>query len=404
MKVTTRFLRIDHLATLLCFLLGAVPVLPAAAAEATDTATPLPLQPVPWKEGEELRFELKFPAGYKLGAAFYKVESGELNGRKIWQFRTRTFAGVQSFSQVQAEADSLQPIHSRWKHTLIGDAQVNYSTNQAILKAQKLDDSQTNGLTKKIELKGTVFDNEEAVQLIRRLPLTNGYSTTLRLLSSLSGGGEIVPVQLQVSGPQTVVVAAGSFETWKVELSVHQTYWYSTDKQRVPVKYQTGSMVAELREIFWSHGRQPEKYVEPAFGFSVSAPAEWRIYRVENPEANDSAVLVFLDPEATAHSSVRVQNQSSLKPGTTLRAWVEAQLNQVSQQVRADSWKELTVAGHPALSVIADYVEGKEKKVAYQVFTFGATNAAAFQFKIGAGDFDSFRPQFEAILESYKAN
>jgi hypothetical protein len=93
-----------------------------------------------------------------------------------------------------------------------------------------------------------------------------------------------------------------------------------------------------------------------------------------------------------------------LKPGTPLRAWAEAQLNQVSQQVRANSWKELTVAGHPALSVIADYVEGKEKKVAFWVFTFGATNAATFQFKIGANDFDSFRSRFEAILDSYKAN
>ena len=70
--------------------------------------------------------------------------------------------------------------------------------------------------------------------------------------------------------------------------------------------------------------------------------------------------------------------------------------------IRPESWKDRTVAGHPALSVTGDFVEGKEKKVGYGVFTFGTTNAATFVLVARAKDFEASQPVFEAIVASYK--
>src|SRR5260370_20695967 len=64
----------------------------------------VPLLPAPWTSGEELRFEIKFPTGFKVGAAFYSVEAGESGGRRIWRTSSRTFAGVHSFSRVEVDA------------------------------------------------------------------------------------------------------------------------------------------------------------------------------------------------------------------------------------------------------------------------------------------------------------
>ena len=62
----------------------------------------------------------------------------------------------------------------------------------------------------------------------------------------------------------------------------------------------------------------------------------------------------------------------------------------------------VTVAGSPALSVVGDFEEGKEKKIGYSVFTLGNSNAAVFTLYAPAKDFEACKPEFEAIVESYK--
>ena len=70
--------------------------------------------------------------------------------------------------------------------------------------------------------------------------------------------------------------------------------------------------------------------------------------------------------------------------------------------IRPDSWKDRTVAGKPALSFIGDFVEGKDKKIGYAVFTFGNTNATTFVLLVDAKDFEAFQPKLDAIVDSYK--
>jgi tetratricopeptide (TPR) repeat protein len=52
----------------------------------------VPLMPAPWVDGEELQFDIKFPTGFKIGAACYQVGSGETNGQKIWRLSSRLYA------------------------------------------------------------------------------------------------------------------------------------------------------------------------------------------------------------------------------------------------------------------------------------------------------------------------
>src|SRR5258706_3805561 len=92
------------------------------------------LLPVPWVDGEELKLDIKLGGGLKVGTACYTATSGETNGQKIWRVGTRMSAGVQSFSRVEVEAETFKPIHSRWKHILIGDVDTVYTSGHAELK------------------------------------------------------------------------------------------------------------------------------------------------------------------------------------------------------------------------------------------------------------------------------
>jgi tetratricopeptide (TPR) repeat protein len=152
------------------------------------------LMPVPWVDGEQLRLDIKLGSGFKIGPSTYSANAiDETNGRKIWQVSSRLFAGVQQLSKVQVDADSFKPLHSRWKHTLLGDVDAVYSPGKVEMKFKGKDE------VKKTDLEGIVYDNEEVVQLMRRLPLATNYSTRIQILSTL-GGGNIIPLKIEVAG------------------------------------------------------------------------------------------------------------------------------------------------------------------------------------------------------------
>ena len=266
---------------------------------------------------------------------------------------------------------------------------------------------------KQIDLNGVVYDNEEVAQLIRRLPLGPGYKTIVHIFTGL-GGGNIVAVQVAVTGAERLEVPAGAFDCYKVELSFvgqSQTFWYSTDEHHYLVQFEGGGVVAVLTAVTQRKAGEPIPFQDPAFGFSLAAPADWMFYRMDPKEQKNKTRVMVLDPECLATSVVSVGTRKLLSPEAqqSLRAWAEKEIAQgegreslKELQIRPDSWKDRTVAGHPGLSLLGDYAEGAEKKIGYVVFTLGNTNAAMFGLLTKAKDFEAFQPKFEAIVDSYK--
>lgn len=374
----------------------------ALIAKARDyLAGTVALLPAPWVDGEQQQMDLKFSTGFKIGASQLTIRSGEIDGRKIWRLRSHIFAGVQSVSQVEAEADSFRPLHSRWMHKLIGDADTVYSATSAEVKVVGKSE------VKKVDTGGMVYDNEEVIQAIRRLPLATNYSTTMRVLTSL-GGGAIIPLKISVAGIERVEVPAGSFECYRVELSLRQTFWYSTDAHRYLVKFEANGVTAELTEVKQQPAGQPVRYMGTAF--SLSAPPDWMFFGAPSKSEDSRTRLMILDPEGRATAEARVQTLDSLKPEArkSVRAWAESVIAQDADvratKVRADSWQERTVAGKPGISFIADFEEADVKKVAYGVCAFGTKDAVLFNLEAPAKDFENLRSSFDGIIDSFKAN
>jgi hypothetical protein len=368
-------------------------------------ANAMPLMPAPWVDGEEMQLDIKFATGFKIGSACYRVNAGEANGQKIWRLTSHLFAGSQQSSRVEVEADSFKPIRCWWKINVIGEADVTYSGALARLKTTGKDEA------REIDLGGVAYDNEEGIQLMRRLPLAPDYKTTLRIFTGL-GGGNVLTLEYKVTAQEKVEVPAGSFDCYKVEVSVvHQTFWYSTDAHHYLVKFEGGGAIGELSQVAQRKEGEPVKYQDPVFGFSLAAPADWMFHRAQTKNEKEKASVVILDPDALATTVVNVGNPKVLGPEVpkTLRAWADKEIADGEGSmalkeltIRPESWKDRTVAGQPALSVIGDFVEGKDKKVCYAVFTFGTANAATFVLQSGAKDFEVLQPKFDAIVDSYK--
>lgn len=361
-----------------------------------------PLLPAPWVDGEALYLDVKLGSGFKIGTARYTADAGELNGRKIWRLSSHLYAGVQQLSTVEVEADSFKPLHCRWKHTLLGDSDTTYTPGKAELKLRGKEGSKT------VELEGVLYDNEECLALMRRLPLAKGYSSSVRIFSGL-GGGAIIPLKLDVTALETVKVPAGTFECYKVELSVKQTFWYSTDEHRYLVKFEGGGIVAELTEIGQRNPKDPVTYRDSIL--SLTAPAGWLFFPQKSIETDKRSRLVILDPDAIADTVLSTRGLDDLKPEEkqSLRAVADTAVAEATKmlknfQVRSDSWTETTLSGRPALSVMADFTDGEDANVAYAVFTMGGGNAVEIHTHVDARDFEAFRPKFEAILKSVKLN
>jgi hypothetical protein len=359
--------------------------------------------PAPWTDGEEMRLDLKFSSGMKVASAAYAVNSGETNDVKIWRLSNRIFGASRSLSQVEVDADTFRPLHSRWKHNLFGEADAQYTNDEATVLLKGKDQA------KKIALNGAAYDNEEAIQLMRRLPLDSGYKTSLRLLSTLSAGS-IVPVQVTVTGPEKIIVSAGSFDCYKVALSIHQTFWYSADAHRYLVKYEAGGAIAELTQVAYPEPGQPEKYQDPELGFSLTVPYDWRLSPRPVESNTNTAFVDIFDPEMTATTFLKVRKLDTLSPAArkTVRTWAQSEAVEFAKawrnfKVRPDSWQARMIAGRDGASFVGDYVDTQTNKVVLAAFTFGEMNAAEFVMQTTPQDLNSMRPKFNTVLDGYQA-
>jgi tetratricopeptide (TPR) repeat protein len=361
-----------------------------------------PLQPAPWSDGEDMRLDVKLAGGLKVGVADYRVNSGQTtNGQKIWRCNSHVIAaGTQSVSHADVDADTFSPIHSVWKHSLAGEVDAVYYPDHADLKTTGKDDVQ------KLDFDAPVIDNEEAIEWMRRLPLADGYKINQPVLASL--GCHVVPIKWEVSGPEKVQVPAGTYDCYKVALSLLQTFWYSNDTNRYLVKVEASGALMELTGV--THGTPGEKaaYADVTNGFSLTAPTGWFFDR-EEADTKGTTKVRIIDPEGSTDSSLTVSSLGILAPEEkkSLRDYANVQVAKAAKtykdfQTRSTSWKDRTIAGQPALSVITDYTQGNTKKVGYGVWSFGQTNAVYFEMLTAAKDFDALQPVMDAIIESYK--
>jgi hypothetical protein len=360
------------------------------------------LQPAPWSDGEDMRLDVKLAGGLKIGVADYRMNSGQTtNGQKIWRCSSHVVAaGSQSVSHVEVDADTFSPIHSVWKHSLLGEVDAVYYPDHVDLKTAGKDG------VNKIDLAAPVVDNEEVIELMRRLPLADGYNITQSILSSL--GSQVISLKFVVSEPEKVEIPAGTYNCYKVVLSVGQIFWYSNDTNRYLVKFEAGGVIAELAGV--THGAPGEKaaYTDDTNGFSLTAPAGWFFDR-EDADTKGTTKVRIVDPDGSADSSLTVATLDSLKPEEkkSLRDYANLQVANAATmykdfQTRSNSWKDRTIAGQPAVSAIADYTQGNTKKVGYGVWSFGKTNGVYFEMLTSAKDFDSLQPKMDAIIDSYQ--
>nr|MBA3485129.1 hypothetical protein [Pirellulales bacterium] len=356
------------------------------------------LLPAPWGEGDELQLNMKLATGLDIGTMIYRIEAAKPEGKDVWHCTTRglvTANGANSVSQVMCDKETFAPIMSLWRHSMLGFAEAVYSDDSVRIKVEGKDQPVV------IKFTPPVFDNEQAMQLFRRLPLKVGYKTTVNVVSSL-GSGE-VKLGIEVPEMEMIETSAGKFECYKLILNIGQTFWISNDEHRYVTRFSAGGVTADLAKIAPLTGDGTVQ----GDGFSLALPKGWRDYRPDASADDKKKAIFLLDPDAIAQSSVHSGPLDSLKEEERVSAkvWTESALKELKKAVkdfklRGAGIEEIKVGDQTGVTIVADLTEDGKKMTMYGLAVLTDKLAVNLRFKAPADKFEELKPAFDSIVKS----
>jgi hypothetical protein len=375
-----------------------------------DDSSGLELDPVPWADGEHLELRIKLGSGLDIGNFVLSARSGKVGGREVWNLGLNRNIGVNApnlgLSQIVADCETFRPVSSVFSHYLLGNVAAEYAPNQVTIRSKGVDGKES---TRKLDLDGAHYDNEQAWHLFRRLPLTDDYTGELPICATFGAGP--IKLEAEVTGKETLEVPAGTFECYKLLVKpVQQTFWISTGPERYSVKFEAGGVSGVLQSIRQVKPGDTIKYSDADLGFSVSAPADWYFIPDKVSTKEPAKLVILMDPEAEAVSMLHVVPRENLKEEhrASVRAWAEEEVVDLGKahkdfQVRAGSWKQREVGGHPAVSCVADFLHGERKRAQYAVFILGKATATFFAASTEPDRLEPFSKKLDKIVDSYEA-
>ena len=269
---------------------------------------PLSLEPAPWADGEVMELRLKRPAGGEYGTIIYSAQSNVLDDTDTWQVISHLYVTEGSLSQytfVEAEVESFAPIYGQTTNWM-GDFVAEYNNGNVKLPVG----AEGKESTRDVSVDGIAYDNEQALYLIRRMPLAEDYEDLFPIFSVQ--GGITIECRIKVLGIEEVTVEAGTFRCYKTDLSIYMgevrtlqhTLWFSVDEHKYLVKYDVGGTATmELAKVWQKDKDKPLTFENDEPHFSVTIPADWFFYNYGSgpqfsiqlipPEVKAWAVLVW---------------------------------------------------------------------------------------------------------------
>ncbi|MHC4717912.1 MAG: DUF3108 domain-containing protein, partial [Planctomycetota bacterium] len=375
----------------------------------------------PWVDGEIMRLMIKTKTGVNLGMIAYTARmmpkdpkavaaglgpmpGGATAASHFWRVESYMAVPVRNlrqFTRVDADLVGFAPSFG-WTKGLLGDFRADYRPGKVTLKIDR------NGKTstRQIDVKEVVYDNEQALQLIRRLPLKVGYEASFPIFPLQ--GGVVVTCRIRVVAREKTTWAGGEMDCHKVVLTVESqgikalehTLWFSADENRWLVRYDAGT--ADM--VLMTAGKAPSKpqlfKIDREAGFTL--PVGFHAYLDEASGGNQLRVVIL--PPELAFWSVAM-GQPTPEGVATARelAGIDAARGAgffTDYKVRTDSWREGKISGLPAASYVADYTDKGRKMVEYRTYLLGSAKVYWFVFRTDRDKFDAQKGTFDKIVNS----
>ena len=354
------------------------------------------LLPVPWQDGEQMHFTMRMASGMEIGTQVSSIRSTELHGNHVWRCSNRVFVtlnGSNSFSEAFCDKKTFAPLQSHWIHSMLGSADAVYSENKATIDITGRDKPMV------LDLTDPVYDNEQGIQLFRRLPLEVGFHTELPIISTLMGTE--VPLELDVKEKETMTTKVGTFDCYKMELNIGQTFWISDDANRYLVRFEASGITADLTQV---EHRKPKEVLELGNDqFSMALPGRWAASTPSNDADDDDLDIYLIDLRSNAQGKLRIIGKTSLdEDHTSPQVWAKSTIEKIRRRAkdfkfRGNGIDTVKSDQQEVAKVAFDYTENKKAMTCYAMAVFGKKSAATMQFTLPTDQYESMKDELESL-------
>jgi len=359
------------------------------------------LLPVPWQDDEQMHYTMRMASGMEIGTEVASIGSTKLNGKQVWRCSNRVFIslnGSNSFSESFCDKETFAPLQSYWIHSLMGSADAKYAEDKVTLDIAGRDEPMV------IDFTDRAYDNEQGIQLFRRLPLEIGFHTELPIVATLMGN--VIPLELDVKKKETITTALGTFDCYRMELNIGQTFWISDDANRYLVRFEAGGITVDLTRV---EHRKPDENLElDDEQFSITLPGRWTTY-VQSNDADDGDKDVYLlDLQSNAQGKLRIVAKDTLDDEhTSPQVWAESSLEKIRRKakdfkLRGEGVSTVIIDGQEVATVVFDFKEKKQAMTGYAVAVFGEKSAATMQFLLPTDQYESMSDELEKLVRALR--
>lgn len=212
------------------------------------------LLPEPWGKYEHMRHKLYAQNGGEIGLLIYEIKKKIEKGLSVSKITTSEILPYDYFPKetgVTVLNNNFKPLNSFTQYGPNNRSSAIYNGNKITYTSVKNGKESRNET--KVEL--PVFDNEQTLYLIRRLPLKVGYRDSAMVFSNSNGMS--VKGELHVDAIEDVNTEFGTLNCYRAKVNssmqgtqnFEQTVWISTDSRRLIAKVITGKTTFKLVSV-----------------------------------------------------------------------------------------------------------------------------------------------------------
>lgn len=361
----------------------------------------------PWKSGELLNYDIKIPNGNVMGQFLIAIEKKSHNGKQVWASYCMRMAGssMTGYSTSVFDLETYRPISAYGAAPNFEDQSLTFpGEGGAII---------SNGITGKelwrVDPKEAnkpqtpLYENDQVIQLMRTIPHQIGTEYQTTLVSSFSNSS--FPFNIKVVGNEEITTRAGKFGCVKIETSINQTFWISTDANRYIVRINVGQADIDLRKISTWSPSTSETVKLPQLHASVTTPGGW-LYAIKNNNKKLCRMALVTTDFVVKHGTLEIEPITNLAPDErrSSQALADATIEKMKAKMtdfsiieKSKSTGNIANTGYVAFATTG--TQGKLKIHTYHVYAVGQKGALSLRLYHNGKNLEATKARAASLIK-----
>lgn len=373
----------------------------------------MPLIPEPWGHSEVLHYSLVLPTGKQAGSITASIQATDNNGVAAWDIEHHIVGGNQLYTQTIAAKDGFLPLQSTTKSPQLGQSESRFTEKGITTLYNKTNNKPNTTQEKQFDAHQTVYENFQMTYYMRRLPLTEKFSTSKQVYSSLQN--EIMLFDIKVDGHEPCQWQQQQLDCFKLStkstlagMQVSEaTFWITNDSHRYIVKSNSHGIDSHLLRLGANRIGAKTIYQYKNLGLQFTAGANRQLVDLSFQDETVEALFLLYDTSMSQVFGITVitpeKDDASTKmriPSNKARSHVD-NLKKKLSDFKLDTFeKQLSINGQPAARFVANFKRGKQQMLISRTYISYGDNLYYFTIRVNKAQYEQANRELSELIRS----